>query len=70
MPVLRYKPGDAQAIKPCIAVSLSASSVEVFPIDSGPVRLELDNKEILTDLNAIARRTGLALCLLGARCHL
>ena len=63
MPQLRYKPGDVDAVRACIAACIAESSVETFPTDSGAVRLELDGgRGVLTDPNAIARRIGKLSC--------
>lgn len=59
MPTLRYCKGDPDALKACIAAAASNTAIDVAPTNtSRSTALELDNKETLTDPNAIARYAG------------
>ena len=74
MPSLKYCYGDTNAVRACIALAASTRDVEVSPTsEPRSISLELDNKAVLTDPNAIARYIGETdtalefLCILPAR---
>lgn len=59
MPALKYSYGDPNAIRACISVAANSGDVEVSPTsEPRPISLELENKTVLTDPNAIARYIG------------
>jgi hypothetical protein len=60
MPSLKFTYGDVDAIKACIALAAGDQAVDVAPTTAArSVVLELDNKETLTDPNAIAKYLGI-----------
>lgn len=59
MRTLKYCYGDFHAVKACIALAASEQEVELYPTsERTSISLELENKTVLTDPNAIARIIG------------
>jgi ethanolamine utilization microcompartment shell protein EutL len=65
-PVLRYRVGDPQALKACIAAALSSADVTLSGYDPAStesallsVNLVVDDSTVLSEPNAIARFLGM-----------
>ena len=59
MPHLRYTLGDSEAVKACIALSVSGAACDVSPTAlPRSIGLDFDEKGAISDSNAIARYLG------------
>lgn len=59
MPHLRYTLGDPEAVKACIALSVSGAACDVSPTAlPRSIGLDFDEKGAISDSNAIARYLG------------
>lgn len=59
MPHLRYTLGDPEAVKACIALTVSCAACDVSPTAlPRSIGLDFDDKGAISDSNAIARYLG------------